>query len=190
MTDHRGVIQTDTTTGRTHRQRKELYIKAVEDEILRMKEVCSNMSRDKARLAEENRRFKSENRQLRVLLSHNGIDAGEIVVGGGGGGDSSLEDDLMNPIFGYAASSSADVTGSPAAVASVSDVTGGGPSPNYDGLGFGHGHSQTTGHHHSNQGGQQLRVGGGGSTGIPPGSTGLDYDQAGIEFVLVYVQAL
>lgn len=104
-----------------------------------MKEVCSNMSRDKAGLTEENRQIKVENHQLKALLSQNGIDAGDAVVGGGGGGDSLL-DDSMN-LGSHATAASGD--------ASVSDMVGG--------------------------------DGGGSSDG------NLDYNQAGIDFVLTSV---
>lgn len=43
---------------RTHRERKELYIKALEDEVLRLKEVFSNVSLDRERLADENKRLR------------------------------------------------------------------------------------------------------------------------------------
>lgn len=51
---------------RTHRERKELYIKALEQEVLRLKETFSNVSRDKDAVAEENR-------QLKQLLAQHGI---------------------------------------------------------------------------------------------------------------------
>jgi hypothetical protein len=51
---------------RTHRERKELYIKALEQEVLRLKENFSMVSRDKETLAEENR-------QLKQLLAQHGI---------------------------------------------------------------------------------------------------------------------
>ncbi|RDW84317.1 hypothetical protein BP6252_01907 [Coleophoma cylindrospora] len=51
---------------RTHRERKELYIKALEQEVLRLKENFSNVTRDKDSLAEENR-------QLKALLAQHGI---------------------------------------------------------------------------------------------------------------------
>ncbi|KJZ79106.1 hypothetical protein HIM_01257 [Hirsutella minnesotensis 3608] len=51
---------------RTHRERKELYIKALEDEVLRLKELYSSISQDKDRLAEENR-------QLRDTMAQHGI---------------------------------------------------------------------------------------------------------------------
>ncbi|KAI1142687.1 hypothetical protein F5Y05DRAFT_127064 [Hypoxylon sp. FL0543] len=54
---------------RTHRERKELYIKALEDEVLRLKEIYSNVSQDKDKLAEENR-------QLKTLLQQNGLSLG------------------------------------------------------------------------------------------------------------------
>ncbi|KAL7628703.1 hypothetical protein AAE478_000218 [Parahypoxylon ruwenzoriense] len=60
---------------RTHRERKELYIKALEDEVLRLKEVYSTISQDKDKLAEENKHLKS-------LLQQNGIP-----LGSGGGVD-------------------------------------------------------------------------------------------------------
>ena len=55
---------------RTHRERKELYIKALEDEVLRLKEVFGNVSQDKAELADENQ-------QLNDLLAQHGILAPE-----------------------------------------------------------------------------------------------------------------
>ncbi|KAL6896191.1 hypothetical protein HDV57DRAFT_512637 [Trichoderma longibrachiatum] len=51
---------------RTHRERKELYIKALEDEVLRLKEVFSNISQDKQKLFDENK-------QLKEILAQRGI---------------------------------------------------------------------------------------------------------------------
>ncbi|POR36500.1 AP-1-like transcription factor [Tolypocladium paradoxum] len=51
---------------RTHRERKELYIKALEDEVLRLKEIYSNVSQDKEKLFEENKK-------LRDMLAQHGI---------------------------------------------------------------------------------------------------------------------
>lgn len=51
---------------RTHRERKELYIKALEEEVLRLKETFSQASKSKEALAEENRRLKQ-------LLAEHGI---------------------------------------------------------------------------------------------------------------------
>ncbi|KAI9694424.1 MAG: hypothetical protein M1822_000040 [Bathelium mastoideum] len=51
---------------RTHRERKEMYIKALEQEVLRLKEVFSSTARERDAFAEENRK-------LRELLAANGI---------------------------------------------------------------------------------------------------------------------
>jgi hypothetical protein len=51
---------------RTHRERKELYIKALEDEVIRLKEVFSTMSLDKQKLFDENK-------QLKEVLAQRGI---------------------------------------------------------------------------------------------------------------------
>ncbi|KAF2084017.1 hypothetical protein K490DRAFT_76129 [Saccharata proteae CBS 121410] len=51
---------------RTHRERKEMYIKALEQEVLRLKEVFGNTSRERDAIAEENRRLKE-------LLAAHGI---------------------------------------------------------------------------------------------------------------------
>ena len=48
----------------THRERKELYIKALEDEVMRLKEVFSNVSQDKNKLAEENKQLKDRIKEL------------------------------------------------------------------------------------------------------------------------------
>ncbi|PFH63317.1 hypothetical protein XA68_13774 [Ophiocordyceps unilateralis] len=51
---------------RTHRERKELYIKALEDEVLRLKELYSTVSLEKEKLVEVNT-------QLRDALAHHGV---------------------------------------------------------------------------------------------------------------------
>jgi hypothetical protein len=51
---------------RTHRERKELYIKALEQELLRLKEKYSVVAQDKDAIAEENRKLKQ-------LLAQHGI---------------------------------------------------------------------------------------------------------------------
>jgi len=51
---------------RTHRERKELYIKALEDEVIRLKEVFSTISLDKQKLYDENK-------QLKEVLAQRGI---------------------------------------------------------------------------------------------------------------------
>lgn len=163
---------------RTHRERKELYIKALEDEVLRLKEIYSITSQDKEKLAEENR-------QLKQILSQNGMGMGTVT-----GGSSVLDDAMSNPSIGYA--SSASVTGSyaqapsshtsaftpPLSATNMAHNRGGGVSP----LTTTHPHSHHH-HHHSGQG-QQLVAGPGGAGGQPNRNPNLDYDQAGIDFVL------
>ena len=151
-----------------------------------MKEIYSNIAQDKERLAEENR-------QLKALLSQNGMAVGAVA----GGGSSLLDDSMSNPSIGY--TSSASVTGSYAAASSntsaftppplsatpVTNMAGGHPggSGSTGGLSphAGAGHSHPSSHHHSGQG-QHL------STGASTGgrNPNLDYDQAGIDFVLTY----
>ncbi|KAI0818204.1 hypothetical protein GGR55DRAFT_62519 [Xylaria sp. FL0064] len=132
---------------RTHRERKELYIKALEDEVLRLKEVFSNVSQDKDKLAEENR-------QLRNLLHQNGIAASGV---------GALDDVISNPSMGYTSSGSISGSYAPAsssaftppmtAISSLPSVAG----------------SQMMGAHMGQQ---------------HPVQSVVDYDQAGIDFVL------
>ncbi|KAG8410492.1 hypothetical protein J3458_017250 [Metarhizium acridum] len=51
---------------RTHRERKELYIKALEDEVLRLKELYSNVSQSKEKLL-------AENKYLKTIMAQHGI---------------------------------------------------------------------------------------------------------------------
>ncbi|RYP63104.1 hypothetical protein DL771_009446 [Monosporascus sp. 5C6A] len=73
---------------RTHRERKEFYIKALEDEVFRLKEIYSNVTQDKEKLAEENR-------QLKGLLHQTGVPPISAGV---------IDDISSNPSFGYASS--------------------------------------------------------------------------------------
>lgn len=59
----------------THRERKEQYIKALEQEVLRLKEIFSESSRERDRVQQENQR-------LKALLAQHGIsyDFGETPV--------------------------------------------------------------------------------------------------------------
>jgi hypothetical protein len=59
-----GVDAACTDSPRTHRERKELYIKALEQEVLRLKESFTSTSRERDAFAEENRRLKE------LLLAH------------------------------------------------------------------------------------------------------------------------
>jgi hypothetical protein len=172
---------------RTHRERKELYIKALEDEVLRLKEIYSNVSQDKEKLAEENR-------QLKALLSQGGMGSGLGTAAGG----SMLDDAMSDPSIGYA--SSASVTGSyaPAPSSNTSAFTpplsatnmvpphsrGTGSAPSPHAASHPHGGPQHQHHHHS---GQVQYLGGGSSAGGQAiRNPNMDYDQAGIDFVLTY----
>ncbi|GJN72892.1 hypothetical protein PLICBS_006968 [Purpureocillium lilacinum] len=140
---------------RTHRERKELYIKALEDEVLRLKELYSNVSQDKERLAEENR-------QLRGILAHNGI---PFPRGGGPHDDSS-----SNPSGGHQSSAG----GSPYAPGSHAAFS---PSQSTAPSVTSSGHPGNM--HHMT--GDQMR-----SAVHVSNGKGVDFEQAGIDFVLAY----
>ncbi|KAI0600780.1 hypothetical protein F4775DRAFT_503701 [Biscogniauxia sp. FL1348] len=150
---------------RTHRERKELYIKALEDEVLRLKEVFSNVSQDKDKLAEENR-------QLKNILHQNGLSHSSA---GAGAGASAMDDVISNPSLGYT-SSGGSISGSYAPGSSTTAYT-----PPLTSI--------STVPSMSNSG--QLMAGGAAphSLGQQPSAqggagAGVDYDQAGIDFVL------
>lgn len=153
---------------RTHRERKELYIKALEDEVLRLKEIYSNISQDKERLADENR-------QLKALLAQNGL-SGTVASGG-----SMLDESMSNPSVGY--TSNGSISGGAPASSHTSAFTPPPVAGQSRGLSphthSGHGH----GHHHHQHSGQGPGSGSGGQQNRNPN---VDYDQAGIDFVLTY----
>ncbi|KAG8159213.1 hypothetical protein KVR01_010874 [Diaporthe batatas] len=160
---------------RTHRERKELYIKALEDEVLRLKEVYSNVSQDKDRLAEENR-------SLKALMQQNGLAlSGSLTM---------MDDTLSSPSVGpyIGSNSSASMSGSgsyglasastqnsaytPPPGSALSTTTAmqgmsplGGLSPNQQAAGL---HRQSPSAHLNG----------------PRRNPGIDYDQAGVDFVL------
>ncbi|KAI1266769.1 hypothetical protein F5Y18DRAFT_425317 [Xylariaceae sp. FL1019] len=131
---------------RTHRERKELYIKALEDEVLRLKEVFSNVSQDKDKLAEENR-------QLRSLLHQNGISSS--VVG-------TMDDVISNPSMGYTSSGSISGSYAPGSSSAFTPPMTSISVP-------------------SVAGSAQMMMG-----QQHPVQSCVDYDQAGIDFVLTY----
>ncbi|KAI1156140.1 hypothetical protein F4825DRAFT_345768 [Nemania diffusa] len=132
---------------RTHRERKELYIKALEDEVLRLKEVFSNVSQDKDKLAEENR-------QLRNLLHQNGIASSGV---------SAMDDVISNPSMGYTSSGSISGSYAPASSSAFTPpMTSISSLPSVAG-------SAMMGAHMGQQ---------------HPVQSVVDYDQAGIDFVL------
>ena len=146
-----------TYYGRTHRERKELYIKALEDEVLRLKEVYSNVAQDKDKLVEENR-------QLKGLLQQNSIPPAVSTAG-------VLDDLSSNPSFGYASSSvsGAHAPGSNHAFTPPMSTISSAPSlPNPPA--------------HLTAGGAQLQA----ATTQHIAPAPVDYEQAGIDFVLTY----
>ncbi|KIH89764.1 hypothetical protein SPBR_07829 [Sporothrix brasiliensis 5110] len=144
---------------RTHRERKELYIKALEDEVLRLKEIYSNIAQDKDRLADENR-------QLRQILSNSGaaLPAGL--------GSSLLDDTASNPSVGYSASASGSYGAAPSSHTSAFTPPPVGSANSQHGLTSPHGTGQSP---------HGLATG---NMSDPRKNAGIDYEQAGIDFVL------
>ncbi|KAG6039792.1 hypothetical protein E4U41_002139 [Claviceps citrina] len=132
---------------RTHRERKELYIKALEEEVLRLKELFSNASQSRERLF-------VENRHLKILLAQHGI---AFPTTGG-------HDDGPSPGAGTSPGNSA----APASYASFSPESQSGAFI---------GQSQSTNFH--SMAGHQVR-----NASQQPSNKGVDFEQAGIDFVL------
>lgn len=166
---------------RTHRERKELYIKGLELEVNRLKESFSNISRDKMSLADENR-------QLKQLLATHGItwngnggaeefnvshftDINTHINGNGNRGPGSTGYTSSGSISGTYASGSAGYSPPP--------ISNGPRSLN---------HSPTSPHQFVSSNGV-LNINGNSSNGRSQGLGSLsseEYDQAGIDFVLTY----
>ena len=141
---------------RTHRERKEMYIKALEQEVLRLKETFGTTSRERDQFAEENRRLKE------LLMAH-GINFDSIASPAGG---------LAVNIGSSAYSSSGSVSGGygPGSVStgytSPPSVRHRNGSISQDMM------MPSTMHTHGMQPSQQVGE--------------LDYDQIGVDFVLTY----
>lgn len=131
---------------RTHRERKELYIKALEEEVLRLKETFSSAARDKENLADENR-------QLKQLLAQHGI----VWQGTGG------VDELTR-------NASASYTSSGSMSGSYAPGSQGFSPPSMPNASS---QSQSPPINSRSMAQQQVQP-------------GVDYDQAGIDFVLTY----
>lgn len=143
------ALRTLLTACSTHRERKELYIKALEQEVLRLKENFSTVSRDKESLAEENR-------QLKQLLAQHGI------PWNGTGG---VDEFARNASVGY--QSSGSISGSYAAGSQSYSP----PPPTMSNPNFQNG--SPAGMNGLSMAQRQVQQ-------------GVDYDQAGIDFVLTY----
>ena len=139
----------------THRERKELYIKALEQEVLRLKENFSKVTQDKESLAEENR-------QLKRLLALHGIPW----TGTGG-----VEEFTQGASAGYASSGSISGSYAPAS-------QGYSPPPQS--------HSSNSGPAYSRRSPSDAGVISGRNMAQQQVQRGVDYDQAGIDFVLTY----
>lgn len=152
---------------RTHRERKELYIKALEDEVLRLKEIFSNVSNDKQKLSEENK-------QLKTVLAQNGINVA-----------SSDDAPPRSASVGY--TSSASVSGHSYAHGSHSAFTP--PLTSQSSAPSISPSTQVPPHSHRNPSpnpiiaGNQLRNV---TAQQLQANRGIDYEQAGIDFVLTY----
>ncbi|RDA86002.1 hypothetical protein CP532_4866 [Ophiocordyceps camponoti-leonardi (nom. inval.)] len=132
---------------RTHRERKELYIKALEDEVLRLKELYGNVSLEKEKLVEANR-------QLRDALAQHGI---QFIPSAG------QENLSSNLSMGNASGTS------PGASFAAGSLTSFSPSQSSPGF-TSNMHPMTA---------DQLRA-----TTQPTKGSGVDCEQAGIDFVL------
>ncbi|TVY47401.1 hypothetical protein LOCC1_G001817 [Lachnellula occidentalis] len=139
---------------RTHRERKELYIKGLEQELLRLKENFSLVTRNKDSLAEENR-------QLKQLLAQHGI------PWNGTGG---LDELAIPNSAGY--TSSGSISGSYA--------------PGSQGYSPPLPHSSNSNPQTQNASPSNVPMNGnnGRSMAQQQVQAGVDYDQAGIDFVL------
>ncbi|KAI9798961.1 MAG: hypothetical protein M1833_004314 [Piccolia ochrophora] len=68
---------------RTHRERKELYIKALEQEVLRLKESYAHLNRERDTVIEENIKLKELLRQHGITSFPSGLPLSETQVSGG-----------------------------------------------------------------------------------------------------------
>lgn len=144
---------------RTHRERKELYIKALEQEVLRLKENFSMVSRSKDSLAEENR-------QLKQLLAQHGI------PWHGSGGVDEL---ALQASAGYTSSGSISGSYDPGSQSySPPPQSRSNSNPKFQ--------SQSP----QNAGMNGMNGMNGRSMAQQQVQPGVDYDQAGIDFVLTY----
>lgn len=149
-----------------------MYIKALEQEVLRLKEIFADTTRERDRVMEENTR-------LKAILAQHGIsyDFGETPV------------KFQRSNSGYNPSSSGSISGS---YAQVSESGGYSPSdlPNAPPLPMSHDQmpplpadtSMAQHQHHQHQ--HQQHIGRANTAQLP--SHHLDYDQIGIDFVLTY----
>lgn len=141
---------------RTHRERKELYIKALEQEVLRLKDTFAATARERDAFAEENRK-------LRELLISHGISL-----------------DLLAPTNGMGPVGSSNYGSS---TGSVSGYGPGSASTGYTSPPSVQHHGSIS---QDSMGQQPLTMQQQVHQRDPHQPNGLDYDQLGIDFVLTY----
>ncbi|KAJ4402993.1 hypothetical protein N0V82_010719 [Gnomoniopsis sp. IMI 355080] len=158
---------------RTHRERKELYIKALEDEVLRLKEVFSNVSQDKERLAKENY-------SLKALLQQNGLS----MSAASGMLDDNMSNASVGPYMGSSPVSGSHSYGLPSATTQQTPYTP--PSgPALSATGAMPQGLSPPGLSPGNQAAAFRRPSPGAATiSGPQRNPNLDYEQSGIDFVL------
>lgn len=149
---------------RTHRERKELYIKALEQEVLRLKELYDHSARDREHITEENH-------ALKEILKAHGIQYDSNVL---------RANIPYNPANSQYGGSSTSITISQprgSFSTGVTSPTRTGPSsiPNQSSMGSPPGSEGAMVQHSAPHGDRPN-----------PQQSGVDYDQVGIDFVLTY----
>ncbi|KAH3940532.1 hypothetical protein HBH64_056450 [Parastagonospora nodorum] len=140
---------------RTHRERKEMYIKALEQEVLRLKETFASTTRERDAFAEENRRLKE------LLMAHGiAFDLANPPNNGMPHVSSSTYGSSNGSVSGYGAGSASTGYTSPPSFQHRGSIS-------HDSMGQPPMALQQ----------QQVHQSG-------PQQNGLDYDQIGIDFVL------
>lgn len=149
---------------RTHRERKELYIKALEQEVLRLKELYDQSARDREHVTEENH-------ALRELLKAHGIPFDPNIL--------NIPYNSANSQYGGSSTSVTNSQTRGSFSTGVTSPTRTGPSsiPNQSNMGSPPGSDGAMMHSHSAPP-QGYRPN--------PQQPGVDYDQVGIDFVLTY----
>lgn len=145
---------------RTHRERKELYIKALEQEVLRLKDTFAETARERDKVLHENSR-------LKALLAQHGISYDF--------GDSPVKFQRENS--GYGPSSSGSISGSYHQGSESSNFS---PPPLPNGLPL----AMPNGQMQPNNGTMQNGRTRSNMAQLP--SNRVDYDQIGVDFVLTY----
>ncbi|KAI9874830.1 MAG: hypothetical protein M1830_009235 [Pleopsidium flavum] len=143
---------------RTHRERKEVYVKALEAEVLRLKETFSNTVRERDVVAEENRKLKELLRMHGIAFP--GLDSYGNFNGARQGGSPYGDSSTGSTSAGYTMNQSL----------SPPTTVGQGPTPPAVS---------------DNRAGKELGAGPQ-PTQYFQQQQGLDHDQIGIDFVLTY----